>query len=190
LAVAPFHVVPEQVLRALRACRYAFGVEVGIELIPAAKSYPLRHAVLRPHLGIESVVWEGDEAPETATFGALDLASGAVIGVATVFPEPAPFAGEVAGLGEGNGLEAATWRLRGMATREGLRGQGIGSMVVAAVVRHVASRGGRLLWCNARVGAIAFYQRAGFSTYGEVWVIASVGPHIVMWRRIEEKEAT
>jgi ribosomal protein S18 acetylase RimI-like enzyme len=76
-----------------------------------------------------------------------------------------------------------------MATREDLRGQGVGSRVLGAVVDHVASRGGLLVWCNARVGAIAFYERAGFSTYGEEWVLPSVGPHVVMWRRVEEKGA-
>jgi len=35
------------------------------------------------------------------------------------------------------------------------------------------------------VSAIAFYERAGFRTWGEEWVIASHGPHVVMWRWIE-----
>jgi GNAT superfamily N-acetyltransferase len=164
-------------------------VQIRVERIASAASYPLRHAVLRPHLGIEAVLWEGDDEPDTATFGAVDRGSGEIIGVATVFPEAAPFGPEVAGLGARRGVEPATWRLRGMATREDLRGQGVGSRVLGAVVDHVASRGGLLVWCNARVGAIAFSERAGFSTYGEEWVLPSVGPHVVMWRRVEEKGA-
>src|ERR1035441_2989632 len=53
------------------------------------------------------------------------------------------------------------------------------------IVGIAPAEGGDLLWCNARVSAIAFYERAGFRTWGEQWVIAAHGPHVVMWRRIE-----
>jgi GNAT superfamily N-acetyltransferase len=46
-----------------------------------------------------------------------------------------------------------------MATSEGLRGQGIGTKVLDAVIAHVASHGGGLLWCNARLPAKTFYER-------------------------------
>jgi len=160
------------------------GMEFSVETIPTAASYPLRHAVLRPHTGIEDVAWEGDDDPATATYGAVDRSNGAIVGVATVFPEPAPFDAAEAGAPLGTGSESTTWRLRGMATQEGLRGCGVGSMVLEAVVHHVAAQGGDLLWCNARVGAVAFYERAGFRTWGDVWVLPSVGPHVVMWRAI------
>jgi GNAT superfamily N-acetyltransferase len=77
-----------------------------------------------------------------------------------------------------------------MATRHDVQGQGIGSMVLNAALDHVAAGGGDLLWCNARVGAIGFYERAGFRTWGDVWVIPDIGPHVVMWRRIETGTAT
>jgi len=73
----------------------------------------------------------------------------------------------------------------GKARSAAAQGQGIGTLVLNAVVDHVAAEGGDLLWCNARVSAIAFYERAGFRTWGEEWVIASHGPHVVMWRWIE-----
>jgi predicted GNAT family N-acyltransferase len=44
----------------------------------------------------------------------------------------------------------------------------------------VRERGGGLLWCNARVPAVAFYERAGFNTRGEVWNDPQIGPHIAM----------
>jgi GNAT superfamily N-acetyltransferase len=160
-------------------------VEVAVEEIPAAASYPLRQRVLRPSQGLEAVVWEGDDEPSTASFGAIDRQDGAIVGVATVFPEPAPFAPEDVGLGTSVGIGEAAWRLRGMATAESVRGQGVGAMVLGAVLGHVASRGGRLIWCNARVSAVGFYERAGFATWGDEWVLASIGPHVVMWRQVE-----
>jgi ribosomal protein S18 acetylase RimI-like enzyme len=76
-----------------------------------------------------------------------------------------------------------------MATRRDLQGQGIGSKVIAAVVDHVAGQGGDLIWCNARVGAIAFYNKAGFENWGDEFVLPNVGPHVVMWRLVEPRRA-
>lgn len=164
-------------------------VEVDVEVIPTAESYPLRHAVLRPHQSIADVVWENDDDPGTATFGAIERASRAIVGVATVFAEPAPFDVTGAGVPPGAGSATTTWRLRGMATRPDAQGQGIGSSVLEAVFDHVAAAGGDLLWCNARTSAVAFYERAGFRTWGQEWVINSIGPHVVMWRWIAQKNA-
>jgi GNAT superfamily N-acetyltransferase len=162
-----------------------------VERIPATASYPLRHAVLRPHQDLDSVAWSGDDEPATATFGAIEETTGAVVGVATVFPEPAPFDPAVAGFSSScPKLESATWRLRGMATSPGLQGRGIGMMVIGAVIGHVADQGGRLLWCNARVSAIGFYERAGFTCFGQPWELPTIGPHVVMWRRVETPMAT
>jgi len=131
------------------------------------------------------MLWERDEEPDSATFAAVEPGSGAIVGVATTIREPAPF-GSAEASGLSGGREVSAWRLRGMATREDLQGQGIGSLVLEALVGHVTAEGGELLWCNARVRAIAFYERAGFQTWGEEWDIPSIGPHVVMWRRIGE----
>ncbi len=164
-------------------------MEVDVEVIPTVESYPLRHAVLRPHQSAAEVVWENDDEPGTATYGAVERAGRSIVGVATVFPEPAPFDVTEAGVPKGAGGATTTWRLRGMATRPDAQGQGIGTSVLKAVLDHVAAAGGDLLWCNARVSAVAFYKRAGFRTWGPEWVISSIGPHVVMWRWIEPKSA-
>ena len=164
-------------------------MEVDVEVIPTVESYPLRHAVLRPHQSAAEVVWENDDEPGTATYGAVERAGRSIVGVATVFPEPAPFDVTEAGVPKGAGGATTTWRLRGMATRPDAQGQGIGTSVLKAVLDHVAAAGGDLLWCNARVSAVAFYKRAGFRTWGPAWVISSIGPHVVMWRWIEPKSA-
>ncbi len=161
-----------------------------IERIPAAAGYPLRQAVLRPHQTVDEVAFPEDDEPGTATFAAIDRASGAVVGVATVFRDPAPFDAAEAGLPAGAGGRATTWRLRGMATSEGMRGQGIGARVLAAALAHVATEGGNLVWCNARVPAIGFYERAGFRTTGPQWVVPFSGPHVAMWRWVEAGEPT
>lgn len=159
-------------------------MDIDVGLIPAAASYPLRQAVLRPHQSVDEVGDRVDNEPGTATFGATDRANGTLLGVGTVLREPAPFDPAQAGVPAGAGDPATTWRLRWMATRRDVQGRGIGSMVLNAALDHVAAKGGDLLWCNARVSAIGFYERAGFSTWGDEWVIPDIGPHVVMWRPI------
>jgi GNAT superfamily N-acetyltransferase len=110
----------------------------------------------------------GDDDADTAHFAAVD--GGTVVGTASVRREAAPWAAD----------RQPSWRLRGMATAEGRRSQGIGSALVQAVVGHVRERGGGLLWCNARTPAVSFYERAGFVTQGESWEDPAIGPHIAM----------
>jgi GNAT superfamily N-acetyltransferase len=80
--------------------------------------------------------------------------------------------------------DADSWRLRGMATAPEWRGKGAGTAVLAAVIAHVAAAGGGLLWCNARLGAVAFYERAGLVTRGEQWEEPVIGPHIAMFTMV------
>lgn len=106
-----------------------------------------------------------------------------VISTAAVTPEAAPPEIDVDLPG------GRRWRLRSMATRPDLRSGGLGAAVLAAVVAHVAEHGGGVLWCNARLPAVAFYERAGFATIGESWITDKIGPHIVMWRTVPTEEA-
>jgi len=49
---------------------------------------------------------------------------------------------------------------------------------------HIRAHGGRLLWCNARVVALGFYERLGFVTEGPEFDIHPIGPHYVMTRQL------
>lgn len=74
------------------------------------------------------------------------------------------------------------WRIRGMAVAEGRRSGGLGGSVLSALLGSATREGGGIVWCNARVPAIAFYERAGFDQAGEVFEAPGIGPHVVMWR--------
>jgi predicted GNAT family N-acyltransferase len=144
-----------------------------VDLLPAPDTWPLRRRVLRPHQEGEAVVLPGDDDARAAHLGARDD-EGAIVGVASVMPETCPWAPE----------RRDTWRLRGMATAEGHRGAGIGSELLRAAVAHVHAQGGTLVWCNARVGALAFYEREGFVVAGERYVDPELGPHVPMQREL------
>ncbi|HZU73510.1 MAG TPA: GNAT family N-acetyltransferase [Acidimicrobiales bacterium] len=128
----------------------------------------LRARVLRPGQEITSARFDGDLSPTTAHFCA--WAGGEIVGVGTVWPEAPPW--RPGGTG--------AWRLRGMATDPGWRSLGVGRLVLEAALGHVRAQGGNLLWCNARLRAVGFYQRAGLRTVGERWEEPGIGPHIAM----------
>ncbi len=136
--------------------------------IAAAETWPLRKQVLRPHQGGDAVVLAGDDDPRAAHIGARD-ARGAIVGIATISPQDCPWA-----------PERDAWRLRGMATADELRGTGVGARVLGAALRHAREHGAALVWCNARVGALDFYVRAGFVAAGERYVDPVLGPHVPM----------
>lgn len=147
---------------------------IRVERVPAGVTFRLRREVLRPHETYAELVLPGDDDPETGHFAAFDDED-RVVGTSTVRREAPPW----------DAAHTSAWRLRGMATADGLRGQGIGAQVLAATIDHVAREGGGLLWCNARTPAIEFYRRAGFETRGEVWEEPKIGPHIVMLRWVD-----
>jgi ribosomal protein S18 acetylase RimI-like enzyme len=71
-----------------------------------------------------------------------------------------------------------------MAIIEELRGAGLGRAVLERCLDHARERGARVVWCNARTGAIGFYERLGFEVVSEVFDVPVIGPHVRMARRI------
>lgn len=131
--------------------------------VAAAEILALRHAVLRPGLPAVSAHFEGDDAADTAHFGAFWLTDN--VGCLSLMSSS----------WEGR----AAWQLRGMATRPAWRGRGVGSGLLRWVLSAAPARP---VWCNARVGAVAFYERHGFSIVSERFEIPEVGPHYRMSR--------
>jgi GNAT superfamily N-acetyltransferase len=174
-------------------------VDVPVERVAAPETFELRWRVLRPHQRIEEVALRGDDDPDTAFFAARDPVSGDVVATASVQREAPPWVPEARidrdHAGPGGRLEvprgarsaagdqgAEAWRLRAMATADAFRGRGLGRRVLEAVIDHVSAGGGGLLWCSARIRAVPFYERAGFSTLGDDYEEPVIGTHVLMWR--------
>lgn len=116
----------------------------------------------------------GDENSDAVHVAAIDD-DGTVVGACLVLPRPYPRRPD----------EPAAWQLRGMATADGQRGRGVGAQVLAAAGDLVAAQGARLLWCEARTGALAFYEHHGFAVDGVEYLHAESGiPHHLMWRPV------
>jgi predicted GNAT family N-acyltransferase len=143
---------------------------VRIELCAPGLLHALRLQVLRPGQPASSVDHEHDYWPDTFHVGAFD-ARGIAVACATFYPETSP-------------TQRSGWRLRAMATAPEARGKGYGACTLRFGIDEIRARGGDYLWCNARSGAIWFYQRLGFVTVGEEFEIEPIGPHYVMEREL------
>jgi predicted GNAT family N-acyltransferase len=137
-----------------------------VEFVPPSAVHALRLRVLRPGQPPSSVDHDYDYWPDTFHVAAFDPA-GDVVACATFYPEPTP---------DGR----AAWRLRGMASAPEVRGEGYGAKALRFGLAEIRARGGAVVWCNARSGAHWFYERLGFSTVGDEFDIAPIGPHYVM----------
>jgi predicted GNAT family N-acyltransferase len=131
---------------------------------------PLRHLVLRPGLPVETAMYPEDDTPGIFHLAERDP-DGTIVACVTFFPEDLD--GEPA------------WRFRGMATRAERRNTGIGGRLLEAGVAEVVQRGGRVIWCNGRTAAEAFYRRHGFTSRGEQFMLPPVeSPHYLFVRHL------
>ena len=140
---------------------------VTVEEVRAEASHPLRRAVLRPDGG--AIAWPGDEDPDTLHLAAR-TPRGAVVGVVRFSPAPCPYRADA----------KVPWQLRGMATDPAVRGAGAGRALVADGLARVAAAGGDLVWCDARTGAVGFYERMGFTVVTGEFDKPGIGPHVGM----------
>jgi GNAT superfamily N-acetyltransferase len=178
-------------------------VAVMVERVPPQVTFPLRQRVLRPGQSLDRILLPGEDSDISGNFVARDNETGEVLSTGSVWPEPPPWVPsspthsehahhgpvEVPELAlELTGPAGETcWRLRGMATAEDRRGEGLGKMVLDAIVAHAEQNGATLLWCNGRVRAIPFYERGGFRGLGELFEEEAFGPHLLMWRPLREE---
>ncbi len=65
-----------------------------------------------------------------------------------------------------------------------MRGQGYGAALLLEGMRVAAAAGAELVWCNARVVALGFYEAHGFRAVGPVFETAGGIPHRVAWRPV------
>jgi predicted GNAT family N-acyltransferase len=143
-----------------------------IEPIKASDTYHLRHTVLRPQQTLEDCKYEGDEDATTIHLGA--FWEGNLISIGTFLQASHPeLEGEL------------PYQLRGMATDPNYRRQKAGSSLMTYAQDLLRSKGSDLLWCNARYGVKDYYKHMGFEEIGEVFEIAPIGPHIVMFKKLK-----
>ena len=128
---------------------------------------PLRHRILRAGLPIEEAHFPMDNEPSTRHVAAIVDATNAALCCASM----------VQNIYENQ----RAFQLRGMATDAGWQSKGLGNAVLQYLIELVKSQSDiRLFWCNARIGALAFYKRQGWTVESELFDIPTAGLHYRM----------
>lgn len=78
------------------------------------------------------------------------------------------------------------WQFRKFAVADAAQGQGIGRDLLNHITTFVENENGELLWCNARLSAVGFYNKFGFSAVGEVFHKNGID-YIVMQKHLPPK---
>jgi predicted GNAT family N-acyltransferase len=138
---------------------------VTVEDSDADTTYPLWRDVLREGRPVARLT-----DPEGTFHLAARSVDGRLVGVVRFSPAPCPWRPEA----------RAPWQLRGMATGSAVRSTGVGRALVTEGLRRVTGLGGDLVWCDARMAAVGFYERMGFAVVTEVFQKAEGGPHLGM----------
>jgi len=148
-------------------------LELAIEIkkIDAEKIRPLRHAELRKGQDFSTTSYLRDH--EERTFHMASILDNKVVTCATFYPEKTDKI-----------LAKNPYRLRGMATDSNFRRKGYARDLMKESFQNLKCLGVDILWCNARLVAISFYESLGFKIIGDIFNIEGIGPHYYMCKEI------
>ena len=136
--------------------------------IRATETHDLRHRILRSHEPRSLRAHPSDTGP-----GALHIGSflnGQLIGIGSIVPEP-----------RDNAPLPTSWRVRGMAVLENMRGTGVGGKILQALIDHASAQAlPAEIWCHGRANVQGFYERFGFVQEGDLFDQPGTGPHVLL----------
>jgi ribosomal protein S18 acetylase RimI-like enzyme len=120
---------------------------IQIEQIRPELTWRLRQQVLYPAQKLYEMEMEEDN--EGIHFGA--FTDNALVGIISLFQNGTSF------------------QFRKLAVSSEFQKMGVGNSLLNRVEEFALSGGGTLIWCNARVSAIGFYIKAGYSHTGKLF---------------------
>ncbi|WP_270998031.1 GNAT family N-acetyltransferase [Listeria seeligeri] len=138
-----------------------------IKQIKAKDTQDIRHRVLRPEQPESNAIYPNDDLEGTFHLGAFE--NDVLIGVASFYPEKSAII-----------MAPAQYRIRGVAAERGMRLKGVGSALLATGETEIWKRGAEIIWCNARIVAVGFYEKHGYRRVGKSFVIPGIGEHYLM----------
>ena len=133
--------------------------------VSADKTYTIRKEVLRNNIDLP-FKFDGDLNETTFHLGAFN--NDKIVGVASFMKN------------EHKLFKGSQFQLRGMATLPEVRGLGFGKELINKSVEILKAKNTTILWCNARIVALPFYEKLGFKIVGEPFDIEIIGTHYVL----------
>lgn len=141
-------------------------------IIPSKQTYQLRFNVLWPHKkSLNECGLDVDDMEGTFHVGAFKKKELVSIGTFLI---------------QRNEIfkEEKQYRLRAMATSPIVRGENFGKKVIEFAIQELRNRKVDLLWCDAREIALGFYEKMGFTVVGDFYDVPQIGPHKLMYYKI------
>jgi len=149
---------------------------ITIKKISALETYGVRHPVLRAGRPLEDCGLAEDDLATTFHLGAYD--GDRHVGVATFLISNA--AESPINLPDADSY----YQLRGMGVIPDHQGRGIGKQLVKYGIEKLNDLKVEVLWFNARIKAVPFYESIGFEKIGEAFEVPLIGTHFKMYREL------
>jgi GNAT superfamily N-acetyltransferase len=143
---------------------------VNVKIIKPEDTFPVRQEVLRKGIPLP-YEFHGDFDKDTQHFGY--FVNENLVSVATIMKSSHSY------------FEGNQYQLRGMATLGEFQGKGIGSQLLKEIIQFYTKEKADIIWFNARIKALKFYEHLGFQTIGDPFEINYVGTHYVMFMKFE-----
>ncbi|MFD1258173.1 GNAT family N-acetyltransferase [Mucilaginibacter terrae] len=121
--------------------------DLHIEQIRPELTWRLRRDVLYPHEPLYVIATEEDNYG--IHFGC--FYKDRLIGVVSLFQHVNEF------------------QFRKFAVAQQMQYKGVGNTLLQYIINFATLQGGKRIWCNARLSAIGFYYKAGFSSAGQTF---------------------
>lgn len=145
---------------------------MGVKIIKPEDTFEIRKKVLRENIPLP-YEFPGDYDESTVHFGY--FIKDELVSVATILKSSHDYF-----------HQKNQYQLRGMATLVEYQGNQIGSKLLTEILHFLVNKNAEILWFNARIKALNFYQKLGFQTIGEEFDINYVGGHYVMFKYLKQ----
>lgn len=142
-----------------------------LKYLTAVDTHQLRLKVLKVEGEEYEYDYKGDNLPSTFHLGL--MRENHIVCIASFFDNPCA-----------ESSNSRSVQLRGMATETNFHGHGYGKLIMQKAIEECRDKGFDLLWCNARIRAIPFYEKMGFEVISDPFMVPRVGMHRVMKRAL------
>ena len=146
-------------------------LQVEINKVDAEKIRPLRHSELRKGQDYSTTSYLKDY--EEGTFHMACIVDDKIVTCATFYAQKSMK------IKSNN-----AYRLRGMATDSQFQRKGYARNLMLESFKELKKRDCDMVWCNARLVAVNFYESLGFKITGDLFNIEAIGPHYYMYKEI------
>lgn len=146
-----------------------------LKKVESTDLYPLRNKVLRNNKGFKFCKFDGDDSVDTIHFAVIKNES--IIGGVSLIKNNT------------NDIKSLkNIQLRGMAVYKNYQKNKIGSLLLKKVDSHCIKNNIDCIWMNARLEALGFYLKNGFTKTKKSFNIEGIGKHYFLYKKLNEKK--